>query len=292
MSKKISINIQGLSRRDAEQQRCFVADEGRIFVFNDLNSAEPTVLAHYSQDPNYLNATLHMVGKKPYYASNGTLMINDPYLMVASRFPLWKEFIADVFNSKDYPEGVSGFDCWTVDKKKVLEKIGSIRDSAKMWGLALVYGMGVKRMVLAAQMEKKDLSLEDAKAFKKVFWATFPLAKRLGEKLIVQYNSLGYILNDFGYALYPEAEYKCMNALIQSTVSGIMDFFNYLFFTKCQEAEFVTIIHDENCMQIPIAKEEEIKRIFYECQDEMNRQLGWSVPVTFGWKTSRTFEIK
>ena len=292
MSKKVSINIQGLSRRDAEQQRCFVADDNKIFVFNDLDSAEPTVLAHYSQDPNYLNATLRMKGKAPYYTSNGMLMISDPYLMVASRFPTWEAEVAKAFNSREYPDGISGFDCWVVNKKLVIDKLGSIRDSAKMWGLALVYGMGVNRMVLAAQMEKKNLSSAEAKAFKKLFWETFAMAKKLSDKLIVQYNSLGHIVNDFGYALYPTADYKCMNALVQSTVSGIMDFFNDIFFTRCQEAEFVTLIHDETCMQIPSDKEGEIKKIFYECQDEMNRRLGWSVPVTFGWKTSKTFEIK
>lgn len=289
--KKISINVQGLSRRDIEQQKCFAADEGQVFVFTDLRSAEPTILANYSKDPNYLAATLHMIGKRPYYNKDGLLMISCPYIMIASVFPKWAKEIRDVFESTDYPGGVSGFDYWVIDDDHVKKKVKK-RNNAKSLALAIVYGMGAKHMVEKANKEKFELAMSEAKEFKNLFWKTFKQAKILGDKLASMYTAVGHLENEFGYVVYPSADYKCLNAIIQSTVSGLIDWFSMMFFARCKEAAFVTVIHDELLFSIPTERESDIKKLFYKVQDELNSQLGWEAPVSFGWTTSNTWAIK
>jgi DNA polymerase I-like protein with 3'-5' exonuclease and polymerase domains len=248
-------------------------------------------MAHYSQDPNYLNATLYMKGKRPHYDRNGLLVIADPYLMASSRFPKWAPEIRDAFETTY--DGVSGFDIWVQNKSLITDGVlKDLRPKTKTIGLAIIYGLGPKNMVLHAAKNGFEMSYKDTKAYFKLFWDTFRLAKVLGEKLEIQYNSKGYILNDFGYALYPDAGYKCLNALVQSTVSGLVDYVNYKFFTRCQEAEFVTVIHDEVVFQVPENKTQEIKKIFYQTLDEVNAELGWTVKVSFGWKESKTFFVK
>ena len=284
------LNIQGMSRRNGSQQRCIVADEGKSFVFSDLSAAEPSVTAHYSHDPKYLAATLEMVGQRPYYAKDGTLMIDDIYLMVASKFPKWAAEVKAAFEAT-YAEG-QGYEIWTVDpefiQKKILKKI---RSQAKPLVLALAYGMGAKKMVLVAQQNGFELTLTEAQAFRKLYWATFKQVDLLQKKLIVQYNSLGHIVNDFGYALYPDSEHKVLNAVIQSTVSGLMNYFNDLFFNKCPQAEFVTNIHDEVIFQVRDCEMEQVKATFEVCVKELNERLGWQVPIRFGWDVSKTFDI-
>jgi hypothetical protein len=111
----------------------------------------------------------------------------------------------------------------------------------------------------------------------------------LEKKLIIQYKSLGWVENEFGYCLYPSSEHKTLNSLIQSTVAGEVDLLSYLFFTKCPEAEYVVNTHDEITFQVPIERKEEIKKIYYECVDELNRMLSWSVKINFEWAESDTW---
>jgi DNA polymerase I-like protein with 3'-5' exonuclease and polymerase domains len=288
--RKPTINPQGLSRRDSSQQKCFVADEGQIFVFSDLAAAEPTITAYYSKDPNYLACTLHMVGKRPYYNSKGMLVIDDIYLCVASRFVKWKDEIRKAFEG--YYDGVQGYDQWLINPESISKGVlKKIRGYAKVIALALAYGLGSKKMVLIAQQNGFELTMTEAKSFRDLYWSTFPLVDKLGKKLITQYNSLGHIMNDFGYCLYPTSDHKVLNALIQSTVSGVMDLFNLIFFTKCQEALYVVNIHDEIIFSIPEDRVAEIKKVFDECVVELNERLGWDVPIRFGWETSKTWDI-
>jgi DNA polymerase I-like protein with 3'-5' exonuclease and polymerase domains len=283
------LNPQGLSRRNGSQQKCFVADPGYTFVFSDLGAAEPSVTAHYSKDPNYLLATQLMIGRRPYYNKDGMLVIDDIYLMVASRFPRWAEAIKSAFEA-DY-NGVVGYDKWVSDPEYIAKKVlKSIRGQAKVICLALAYGLGAKKMTMISLQNGFEMTMAEARAFKKLYWDTFPLVDKLGKKLIIQYNSLGHIMNEFGYCLYPSSDHKVLNALIQSTVSGIMDLFNAIFFEKCPDALYVTVIHDEIVFMVKDELLEQVKAVFLECVEELNKTLNWSVPIRFGWDTSKTFD--
>ena len=306
MSGGGGLNVQGMSRRNAEQQQCIVADEGHIFVASDMSAGEPSVTAHYSRDANYLAATFDMVGKRPFYDDDGLLIISDVYLMVASKFPKWVGQVRDAFESKwkkilDHKgkaswihdvNGIKGYDLWVQDSDAIAKSIlKGIRGQAKALALGIAYGMGAAKMCHVAQQNGFSLTREEARAFKNLYWETFKNIKTLETKLAKLYKQNGVLVNDFGYALYPDSEHKVLNSFIQSNVAGIVDLLSKLFFERCDYARYVVNIHDEIVFQVPINKLEECKKIYQECIDELNSILGWSVDLRFGWDESTTWNI-
>jgi DNA polymerase I-like protein with 3'-5' exonuclease and polymerase domains len=306
MSGGGGLNVQGMSRRNPQQQRCIVADDGYLFVASDAGAGEPTVTAHYSRDPNYLAATFNMIGKRPYYNADGLLVIGDIYLMVASKFPKWSDQVKDAFEScwvKSVDDkgkstwvkgegGIRGYDLWVEDSDAIAKGIlKKVRGYAKPLCLGISYSMGPTKMVLIAQQNGFSLSLTEARAFRKMYWETFKMVKALETKLAALYQQNGVLMNDFGYALHPNSPHKVLNSFIQSNVAGIMDLLTMLFFDRCPEARYVVNIHDEIIFQVPIGMVDHCKKIYYECVDELNRILGWSVDLRFGWDESTTWDL-
>jgi DNA polymerase I-like protein with 3'-5' exonuclease and polymerase domains len=306
MSGGGGLNVQGMSRRNADQQKCIVADEGYVFISSDAGAGEPTVTAHYSRDPNYLAATFDMIGKRPYYNSEGLLMIGDIYLMVASKFPKWIESVRYAFESRwtkslddkgksvwiKSEDGIQGYDLWVEDPDAIAKGIlKKIRGYAKPLCLGIAYSMGASKMCLIAQQNGFSLTSSEARSFRDLYWDIFKMVKALESKLTNLYQQDGVLVNDFGYALHPNSPHKILNSFIQSNVAGIMDLLTMLFFEKCPEARYVVNIHDEIVFQVPVDKIEHCKEIYYKCVDELNTLLGWSVNLRFGWDESTTWSI-
>lgn len=279
---------------------CFEVDQGFLLVrqkgqtFVSSNCAgEPTVTTHYSKDPNYHAANFGMVGKKPYYDNNGVLQISDIYLMGASVSPLAKDKMKTYFNQEW--EGKSFGGQWLKDDeiiKRALKK--EIRQLHKRLVLGLGYSMGPKKMVESAFEDGYALELKDAKAFFNAYWRLFPKVKLLGD--ILQ-NRLkkgnGRIVNEFGYCLKPDKEYKILNYWIQSSVTGIMHLLTAKFAELCPEAKFLTVIHDEVIYQFPTDKEDYCKQQWDKALDWLNNLLNWSVKMRTGWVTgTNMYEAK
>ena len=276
------LNVQGLSRRDEGLMRCIVATPGYTLVSSDSRAAEPSVTAHYSKDPNYRLATFDMIGKTPYFRKDGLLIIDDIYLMVASRYPEWEPDIKEAF-STTYG-GVSAGDKWVEDPDFIAKGVlKHIRPKAKSLGLGIAYGLGPTNMVLFAAQNGFDFPKSSAKEFYNLYWNTYPRVRSLGKKLEKLYEAQGYIQNDFGYCLYPSRSYKCLNYLIQSSVTGLMHLFKMIFFKNCPFAHFVTVIHDEILFEVPTERLVEARMLFDKSVEELNNTIQWSVIMRFGW---------
>lgn len=301
MSGGGGLNVQGMNRRNSEQQKCIKARDGNVFVFSDIGSGEPTVTAYYSRDKNYLLATFDMIGKRPYYDKDGLLIISDIYLMVASRYPEWEGEIRDVFESywvkdgkswKKDPSGIQGYDLWVQDSDAIAKGLlKRIRNQAKPLALGISYSMGPEKMCHVAQENGFTIAKKSAKLFREMYWDTYKYVKALEKKLQRIYREKGVIVNDFGYALHPNSEHKTLNSFIQSNVAGIMDLMALLYFEKCKDAIFVTQIHDEFVFEVPIDKLDYCKKMYFDCVKELNDLLGWSVELRFGWEESTTWSI-
>ena len=264
-----------------------VEQKGQTFVSGNC-SGEPTVTAHYSRDMNYLLATQEMVGKEPYYNTQGMLVISDIYLMVASRAPMWAKDIRDAYEATY--DGLTFGQMWVKDSEYIAKKVlKRVRDEAKTLALALAYEVGPKKMVMIALQAGYELTLKQAKDFFAIYWETFPNVKKLRNKWADLYRSQGHIMTEFGYCLYPSEDYKVMNAVIQSTVSGVISYLCMAYFEDNPWVLFSTIIHDEVIFEVPIDRLDEAKRIYFEAVDKLNKDLGWSVPIQFGWKEGKDF---
>jgi len=290
-AKKINLNPQGISRKEKTLMQSILADPDHVFCSSDIVSAEPSITAHYSQDTNYRLATVDMVGKRPYYDKSNLLVVDDIYLMLASVYPEWAATVREVFN--ETYDGMRGFDKWMEDSEFIKHILKRVRGPAKSLGLGIGYGLGPKNMILFAAENGFEMSLAETRAFFKLYWDTFPRVRLLAKKLEKMYKEKGYIQNEFGFCLYPSDAYKCLNYLIQSSVTGLMHVLKGLYFNRNPWIDFVLIMHDELVFQVPEHRQEEAKRIYFECVDELNKMLGWSVQMRFGWNTGKTlYECK
>ena len=295
VKKGSKLNPQGMSRTFKPLMECLVADEGFSFVSVDLESGEPTATAHYSKDPNYIAATGGMSGQQPYYSDENLLMLDDIYLMGASKQPDLMAALRQAFDD-------GAFKDWLVDKEKVQKKhpiVGPIRKKAKPRVLGIGYEMGAKEMVAQALDSGNILSDADAQGSVDAYWnETFVELNALRKKLQKLYSYQGYLVNRFGYLIRPDSPHKCLNYWIQSTINGEID---VLLDQTCKAVEGLGksevyldgIIHDELVFQYPTAQLHVLKDGMDSAVNYLNEMLNWDVKVKVGWAVGQTlFEAK
>jgi DNA polymerase family A len=279
------LNIQAIARKDRGLMTSLVPSPGCIFISIDLSSGEPTVTGEFSQDPNYLYATVHGVGKRPEYR-NGVLMIDDIYLMAASVSPIARDLVRNTFDHTKF-EGRSFADQWMVDSEVVKKHLKDTRTFHKILALGLGYGMGSAKMVTSSYEKGFIIDFKNAKGFKKVYWELYAGVRKFSDKLSLEMEAKGYIVNPFGYRLTCNPR-KAYNYFCQSSVSGVMHLFGAKLFAAAPWARYVTCIHDEFIVEVPIDRLEEFRQIKELATDSMNEDLGWSVKIRTGFCPGET----
>lgn len=264
---------------------CIAADPGYITVSIDLASGEPTVAGEFSQDKNYLYATYDGVGKRPSY-QNGILMIDDIYLMVMSVSPIGKDVMKKLYDKK-WPAG-SFADQWMADAEVIKKEIKVERNFHKMLSLGLGYGMGGRKMVKSAYENGYELNFKTAKEFHAVYWMLFKGIRAMADRLALQMERDSYIVNPFGYRYTCEPA-KAYNYWNQSSVSGIMHVFTAKLAAAAPYSKFVTVIHDENLMDIPEDKVEQFRKDVKITTDSLNDDLQWSVKIRTGFAVGKNW---
>ena len=295
VKKGMKLNAQGMSRTFQPLMECLIADPGNSFVSVDLVSGEPTATAHYSKDPNYIAATGGMSGKQPYYSEDGLLMIDDIYLMGASKQPDLKDDLRKAFDD-------GAFDDWLTNQDWIQKKhpvVAPIRKRAKPRILGIGYEMGGGEMVRQALDNGDILSEADANGSVTAYWEeTFIELNALRKKLQKLYSYQGYLVNRFGYLIRPDSPHKCLNYWIQSTINGEID---VLLDEACKHAESLTgievaldgIIHDELVFQYPTVLLPALKAGMEYAGVYLNGLLEWDVKVKTGWAVGQTlFDAK
>ena len=284
----VKLNPQGLARRFKPLMECIVADEGMSFVSIDLSAGEPSILAHYSKDPNYYAATVGMVGKKPYIDDQGILQISDIYFMGASVSPTGEKIIQEQFKS-------GAFDNWVEDEASVkgTQPLKGLRSDSKGQILGMGYEMGPEKMVEQAYDAGRVIKLADAKTFHHNYWfKLFPKIQQTKEILARRFKSQKYLVNRFGFLLRPDSPHKCLNYFIQSSVSGLM-YALWILIVKNTPDDLLLllegIVHDEFVIQIPTKDLARMEKIVNESVNELNTWLNWIVPIRTGWVVGKNF---
>lgn len=273
------VNPQGLSRRCEPLMRSIVADPGNVFVSVDLLSGEPSATTHYSKDRYYKAAAFDMIGKKPYWDGD-VLMIDDIYLMTASVSPLGRDKVRQWWE-----DGLA--EKWVSDPEAVKAEVKKDRQLHKVLCLGLSYGMGPRKLIDTAIQNGHELDYRTAKQFFNAYWELFSGVKRLSDYLASKFKRDGHLVTEFGYRLIPDADYKALNAYIQSSVSGIISVLIPAFYSIAPYCKHVAIIHDEIIFQCPIDKIDEAKERMREATAYLNQLLNWSVAVRTGWVTGK-----
>jgi hypothetical protein len=275
-SGPVKLNIQALSRKEKGLMSALLPEAGYTAVSIDLSAGEPTVVAHYSQDENYIATAFGMVGKEPYWKGD-LLLLDDPYLSFASVSPLGAAEIR-----KAWDEGL--FATWTKDSDAVKAKLKKLRAFHKTLFLALLYGQGPKGMVAFAADNGQVLALEMAKKVHTAFWKKlFPKVDGLGERLKLRFERQGYLVNAFGFRMVPEQARLALNYTIQSSVSGIMKIFEMKLLSATPWALYAGTIHDETIVFVPTERLDEFKVIAAKATDSLNDDLQWTVKIRTGF---------
>lgn len=284
LRKVPAVNLLALARRDQAFMSTWLPDPGYTFVSCDFTSLEPCITAHFSGDKFYKYATYDGVGKRPWFHENGTLMIDDIYLMTASSMPGVSDTIVAFFRNG------GNCDQWVIDSEPIKgnKLIKPIRSKAKTACLGFGYGMAARKFVKQSYEAGMNVTLEEARGMYKAYWNLFQGVQTLSKKLEALVKKNGSLINPMGYRLTPEP-HKAFNAFVQSTASGVLDLLCSTFFTSAPKAKFVAMIHDEVVFQVPKDSIEECRQVMNKSVIELNQTLGWSVDMRLGWCEANSF---
>ncbi len=274
------LNVQGLARRDPGLMRCILPEEDHRTVSIDLGAGEPTVTAHFSQDPFYRYACFDGVGKPPLYC-NGVLKIDDIYLMTMSVSPIGRKLMWDTYHNHKF-NGKNFVEQWLEDPEVIKTYFKKMRQLHKMLALALGYGMGPRKMIKQCYDNGFAMDEATAKAFYRAYWELFAGVRRLADKLARMVEMQGFIVNPFGYRMTPPP-HKAFNYFIQSSVSGIMHVFCYKLMTVAPYAHFSTVIHDELVADVPVTRLDDFRAAKELATVSLNEDLKWSVNIRTGF---------
>lgn len=297
--QRYRLNPQGLARRDKPLMSAIMAPPGETLVSCDLASGEPTCTTHYSQDKNYADATFNMVGKAPYYDPSMVLKIDNLYLTVMSVSPMGKALARELFNTKY--KGSSFAERWQANSDYdghpfqdwLKDQIKPQYAFHKMGTLGMGYAMGPKKFQNAAYDAGHVIDFAGAKAFYQQYWALFAGIKRFANVCANNFMKRGFLVNEFGYRLIPDKDYKAFNYWIQSTVSGIMHVLCAKFFALAPYCKFVLVIHDEVIFTCPTEMLDKARNAMKQAEASLNANLQWRVNMRVGWATgSNMYEAK
>lgn len=282
------VNIQGVSRKEKGIMGAMVADDGYVFVEQDLVSGEPTLITHYSQDPFYRYTNIDGRGKRP-FVKDGLLYIDDPYIAFGWVCDLYSEELKKAWNEGF--DGVSFADQWLTDAEVVKAKLKKWRSLWKMLVLALGYSMQSKKLQFQVKVQF-GITLTDEKA-KEVFdayWKMFALVKKASDGKKTEFKrSGGMIPTPFGFLAWPKAGHAAFNQYIQAQISSIVTIIAREVMLRCSYARYVTVIHDAVIWMIPLDKVDAFKVILDTVNGWLNNYLQWTVDISTGFAVGKTW---
>lgn len=279
------VNIQALSRREKRLMESLLPEDGYVFVSTDAASGEPTVITEFTKDPMYKYFCFDGIGKAPYY-EGGQLMISDIYLGYLSVCPV-KSFnheMWDIFHNERFGDNKTFSEQWLIDDEVVKNhpRIKKIRKHGKWMALGFGYGLGPKNVVVKAIEAGLDADSRDGKQAFQSYWNLFKGIKRYADYLEKVTKVDGWFTNPFGYRCVPEEPRKAFNLRVQSSVSGMFNWFSILMDHAMPEALYTCTIHDENIYMIPKGSEDIYLDALRKVTNEINNELKWCVNMRFG----------
>lgn len=247
----------------------FKCDEGYVGVHADLSAIEPTVTAHYSEDPSLLKVFRDGLG--------------DIYLDLA--LELFK-------NDKELHHGYNPNIPITAEVK---ERFSKQRKVAKVIQLAVQY-TGTKHTV-SKNLTKEGIptTVEQADEYVKAYWRKFDAVRKFNYQLREVNRKEGLLRNITGRIIrVPDPEYKDLpNRFVQSSAHDILVLWVLSIYRRCKEEgiEIKPVLldcHDSTSNQVPKAQAERLKQIYGSTLDALNKDLNLCVKIRAEAKTFNT----
>lgn len=251
---------------EAKIMRAFSCEPGYIGIHADLVAIEPTLTAHYSDDPAMLKVFRDGLG--------------DIYLDLAlDLFPEDKE-LKDGYNPRIPVTGA------------VKERFAKQRKVAKVIQLAVSYtGTG---HTVARNLSKDGLptTVEEATLLVRRYWQKFRRVKEVQWQLKELNRKQGYLVNVCGRIVrVPDPEYKDLyNRFVQSGGHDVLVDWVRTIYRLCRDSnrDIIPVLldcHDSTSNQVPIEQLDEVREIYQLALDDVNRRLALSCPIKAEIKT-------
>jgi DNA polymerase I-like protein with 3'-5' exonuclease and polymerase domains len=244
-------------------------DPGYVGVHADLSAIEPTVTAHYSEDPSLLKVFRDGLG--------------DIYLDLA----------LELF--KTDKELHYGYNPNIPITSEVKERFAKQRKVAKVIQLAVQY-TGTKHTV-SKNLTKEGIptTVEQADEYVKAYWRKFDAVRKFNYQLREVNRKDGHLRNIIGRIIrVPDPEYKDLpNRFVQSSAHDILILWVLSIYGRCKE-EGIKIkpilldCHDSTSNQVPKEQAERLRQIYASTLRTLNDQLGLCVKIKAEAKTFNT----
>lgn len=249
--------------------RCLRVEEGSSGVHADLSAIEPTITAHYSEDPALLKVFRDGLG--------------DIYLDLA----------LELFPNDE--ELHNGYDPNIPITKAVKQRFEKQRRVAKVIQLAVQYtGTG---HTVAKNLTKEGIPTEvwEADRYVNAYWRKFRKVAELNQKLKALNRRDGLLRNVIGRIIrVPYPDYKDLpNRFIQSSAHDVLVLWVLEIYRLCkvEGIEIKPVLldcHDSTSNQVPMAYVESLKTIYRDALTTINEQLGLCVTIKAETKTFQT----
>lgn len=240
----------------------------------DFSAIEPTLTAHYSQDPSLLKVFRDGLGDV--YLDRALMLFPDDAVL------------RELYNPN------------TLITEDVKENLKKQRKIAKIIQLAAQY-TGTGRTV-SISLTKAGFPTTVAEADKLVarYWESLKPVQRMNEALKALHKKRGYLINAVGRPIrvHPKYEKDVPNRFFQSSGHDIL---SLLFILKvaelCKERGIVIRpvlldIHDASATSCLLQQVEDLKKVYTDAISWVNLRLNMTVALKAEVKTFTTLAIK
>lgn len=250
-----------------KMRRSWVADEGKVLVSVDMDSAQLRLLANYMGDPLYTETVLNGEEFDSDHKYSGT----DVHTRNGVAFGVISEsMIEEARRTQD---------------KQLIQEITNIRKICKNSIYAFLFGAGDQKFANTLKLK----TAAQGKAIKDAFTTNLPAIGALLARLENQYKANkygngGYIEAAGGTWLYCTSEHKLLNYLLMGSEAALqneaINWANSEMIKRGLNGHQILSIHDELTFEFPLEEEQEGIKLLSEMYGEASKRIGLEVLVT------------
>lgn len=251
----------------SEMRRAWVADEGKILVSVDMDSAQLRLLANFMGDPIYTNAVLtgmefdqdhNYVGTDPHTMNGIAFGVIDPDMVQEAR---------------------------ETQNKDLIKFLGDTRKYCKNGIYAYLFGAGDEKLATTLKLK----TAADGKRIKESFTSKLPAMGELQERLLRQYNENKYGRGGFievagNTWTYCTSEHKLLNYLLMSSEAVLQNdavcWLNGRIHRMGLQGRQILSVHDELTAEFPLDEKQIAMKIMTDMYGDCSKRIGLEVLVT------------
>jgi hypothetical protein len=284
--KEVKLNLLSVNRRSKHVVGCMVPDKDYVFISSDLASGEPTFMLNYTDDATLKAILLEFRGKRPEWR-DGLLLTDSLYISTMSRTSLIRDALKELER-----RGIDFAELYYKDSEEAKKALGNSYKIAKMLVLALLYGLGVSKLVIQARDNGLIITKEYAREIHTSFWDSIGKAKEFRDMLVILFTKANKegrpFVSPFGLPIPTGKPHDAFNYCIQSSVSAYLRMLTQKVF-PCNFCRLACIIHDEVVVECKRGYESEWKDRLFSANRELNDELGMRYPLQLGFQVGEDF---